>query len=77
MVWGAFTDFDKSPLLFLPQGEWTTGDFIKNVYDATLLALYFMHDALFELALMEDGAPMHRSKLTGCRSYVGLPIHLT
>ena len=63
MVWGAFTGFDKSPLIFLPQGEWIVADFVKNVDDVTLSAFYFMHDAPSKLVLMEDGALMHRGKL--------------
>ena len=63
MVWGAFTGFDKSSLVFLSQGKWTAADFVKNVYDATLSAFYFMHDAPSELVLIEDGAPVHHSKL--------------
>ena len=63
MVWGAFTGFDKSPLVFLPQGERTAIAFVKHVYDSVLSGFYFMHDASHELLLMEDGAPVHRGKL--------------
>jgi len=44
MVWGAFTRFDKSPLVLMPEGEQTTTDFVHNVYDSTLSVFYFMHD---------------------------------
>ena len=63
MVWRAFTGFDKSPLVFLPQGKRTATSFVKNIYDATLSAFYFMHDAPCEFVLMEDGAPVHCGKL--------------
>lgn len=63
MVWGAFSGFDKSPLVLMPEGERTAKDFIRNVYDGTLSAFYFMHDHPHHLTLMEDGAPIHRSKL--------------
>jgi transposase len=63
MFWGAFTGFDKSPLVLMPEGERTTKDFIQNVYEGTLSAFYFMHDHPHHLTLMEDGAPVHRSNL--------------
>ena len=63
MVWGAFTGFDRSPLVLMPEGARTTNDFVRNVYDGTLSAFYFMHDHPHHLILMEDGAPVHRSKL--------------
>jgi len=62
MVWGAFTGFDKSPLVFMPQGERTANDFVNNVYEGTLSGFFFMHDAPQKLILMEDGAPVHRAK---------------
>ena len=63
MVWGAFIGFHKSPLVLMPEGERTVNDFIRNVYDATLSAFYFMHDHPHHLILMKDGALVHRSKL--------------
>jgi hypothetical protein len=63
MVWGAFTGFHKSPLVLMPEGERTTNDFIRNVYDGTLSAFYFMDDHPHHLTHMEDGAPVHCSKL--------------
>lgn len=63
MVWGAFTGFDKSPLVIMPQGERTAIDFVHNVYEGTLSGFYFMHDTPEQLVLMEDGAPVHRGKL--------------
>lgn len=63
MTWGAFTGFDKCPLVIMPQGERTAAHFVKNVYESTLSGFYFMHDNPHDLTLMEDGAPVHRSKL--------------
>ena len=62
-VWGVFIGFHKSPLVLIPEGERTTNDLIQNVYDGTLSAFYFMHDHPHHLTLMEDSAPVHRSKL--------------
>jgi hypothetical protein len=61
MVWGAITGFHKNPLVLMPEGERTTNDFIRNVYDGTLSAFYFMHDHP-HLTLMEDGVPVHHTK---------------
>jgi hypothetical protein len=63
MVWGAFSGFDKCPLVFLPQKERTASHFVQNVYEAALSGFYFMHDEPNNLILMEDGAPIHRSKV--------------
>lgn len=64
MVWGAFTGFEKSPLVFLPQGERTAADFVQNVYEGILSGFYFMHVHRNELVLMEDGAPVHRARVS-------------
>ena len=62
MVWGAFTEFDKSPLVIMAPGERTAKHFVQKVYEGNLSNFYFMHDELEELTLMEDGASVHRSK---------------
>ena len=62
MVWGAFTGFDKSPLVIMALGERTAKHFVQKIYEATLSGFYFMHDKLAELTLMEDSALVHRSK---------------
>ena len=62
MVWGAFTGFDKSPLVIMALGERTAKHFVQKVYEGTLSGFYFMHDEPNELTLMEDSAPVQRSK---------------
>ena len=59
MVWGAFTRSDKSPLVIM---ERMAKHFVQKVYESTLSNFYVMHNELEELTLMEDGAPVHRSK---------------
>ena len=59
MVWGAFTGFDKSPLVIMAPGERTAKHFVQKVYEGTFSGFYFMHDKSEELTLMEDGAPVH------------------
>ena len=62
MVWGAFTGFDKSPLVIMAPRERTAKHFVQKVYEGTLSGFYFMHHKLEELTLMEYGAPVHQSK---------------
>lgn len=63
MVWGAFSGFDKSPLVIMPPQRKTASDFVDIVYEGTLSGFYFLHDHPQDLTLMEDGAPVHRSVL--------------
>ena len=56
MVWGAFTSFEKSPLVIIPPTEQSTIDFVHLVYKGTFSGFYFMHDQPDQLTLMEDGA---------------------
>ena len=62
MDWGAFTGFDKSPLVIMALGERTAKHFVQKVYEGTLSDFYFMPDEPEELILMEDNALVHRSK---------------
>ena len=62
MVWGAFTGFDKSPLVIMALGDRMDKHFVQKVYESTFSGFYFMHDELDELTLMEDSASVHRSK---------------
>ena len=62
MVWGAFTGFDKSPLVIMALGERTAKHFVQKVYEGTLSGFYFMLDEPEELTLMKDGALVHQSK---------------
>ncbi|CAA9501973.1 MAG: hypothetical protein AVDCRST_MAG96-2018 [uncultured Segetibacter sp.] len=61
MVWGAFSGFDKCPLVVMPSHKHTAKDFVDIVYEGRLSGFYFMHDSPNNLILMEDGAPVHRS----------------
>lgn len=63
MVWGAFSGFDKSPLVIIPPKSRSASDFVNLVYEGTLSGFYFLHDHPEDIILMEDGAPVHRSKL--------------
>nr|PNR48331.1 hypothetical protein PHYPA_012807 [Physcomitrium patens] len=63
MVWGAFTGFDKSPLVIILLDKRSARDFVTIVYEGVLSGFYFLHDDLEQLILMEDGAPVHRSSL--------------
>jgi hypothetical protein len=63
MVWGAFTGFDKSPLVMSPSDKRSSSDFVSIVYEGALSGFYFLHDDPEQLILMEDGAPVHRSAL--------------
>ena len=61
MVWGAFTSFDKSPLVTIPLDKRSSSDFVTIVYEGVLSGFYFLHDDPEQLILMEDGALVHRS----------------
>ena len=63
MVWGAFTGFDKSPLVTIPSDKRSSSDFVTIVYEGVLSGFYFLHDDSEQLILMEDGAPVQRSSL--------------
>jgi hypothetical protein len=41
MVWGAFTGFDKCPLVIMPQDKRTSIKFLTIVYEPTLSGFYF------------------------------------
>ena len=59
---GAFTGFDKSPFVIIPPTKQSVVDFVELIYENTLIGFYFMHDRPIQLTLMEDGAPIHRSR---------------
>lgn len=60
MIWGAFAGGQKSELVFMPKGQRSAKDFIEVVYNAKLV--HFMGQ-IPQGVLMEDGAPVHRSKI--------------
>ena len=61
MVWGAISWGKKSNLVVLEKGRTTSKDFIEQVYEGELGR--FMGE-VDEAILMEDGAPVHRSKIS-------------
>jgi transposase len=63
MVWGAFTATQKIPLVRMPPGRRTAVDFVEIVYDGCLGPFLSKQDEDAGLILMEDGAPVHRSKV--------------
>lgn len=60
MIWGAFAGGQKSQLVFMPKDRRSAKDFVEVVYNVELL--HFMSRVPQGL-LMEDGAPVHRSKV--------------
>ena len=64
MIWGAFSGYQKFPLVVMPPHRRTASNFINIVYEGCLSGFYFLHDDPDNLILMEDGAPVHRSILS-------------
>jgi hypothetical protein len=64
MVWGAITATTRSPLIQLPKGERSGADFVRNVYDACLGDFWPGHPDSANMTLLEDGAPVHRCRVT-------------
>src|SRR5271169_3045991 len=62
MVWGAFAGTKKSQLIAMPKDRRTAKDFVEIVYEGELRN--FM-DKISNSVLMEDGAPVHRSRVSG------------
>jgi hypothetical protein len=62
MVWGAFTGFDKCPLIIMPTNRRNAiaYDYVEIVYEGVLRGFYFFHDCSKDLILMEDGALVYR-----------------
>ncbi|CEI91442.1 hypothetical protein RMCBS344292_05730 [Rhizopus microsporus] len=61
IVLGAIAGGKKSKLVFMKKGMGTSVDFINQVYGPVLLDFY---KSLDSSVLMEDGAPIHRAKIT-------------
>jgi hypothetical protein len=59
MFWGAFSGFHKRPLVLMPPKRRKTTHFIDDIYERVSSGLYFLHDDIDNVLLMEDGAPMH------------------
>jgi len=61
MVWGAIAYGKKSELVVMDKNRRTATDFVDQVYDGPLLQ--FMTEFIDPI-LMEDGAPIHRAKVS-------------
>ena len=61
MVWGAFTNFDKCPLVIMPLDNRTTSNFVTIAFEAILSRFKLLHDHPQQLKLMEGGALVHCS----------------
>lgn len=61
MVWGAFVGSSMSNLVVIPPGQSKAVDFIDIVYKGELLGFLGTTTNAF---LMEDGAPIHRAKVS-------------
>ena len=60
MIWGAFARGQKSKLVFMLKNRRSAKDFVEVVYEGELF--HFMVKIPYAV-LMEDGAPVHRSKI--------------
>ena len=60
MIWGAFAGGQKSKLVFMLKDRRSAKDFVEVVYEGELF--HFMVKVP-NAVLMEDGAPVHRSKI--------------
>jgi hypothetical protein len=59
MVWAAFFNKTKGPLVFLPPKKRTAKDFVENVYQPHLIPFLQNNDPKHQLNFMEDNAPVH------------------
>jgi hypothetical protein len=59
MVWGAFFNITKGPLVFLPPKQQTAKDFIENVYRPHLVPFLQNKDPEHQLIFMEDNTLVH------------------
>ena len=64
MIWGAFSSYQKCPLVVMPPHRRTASNFINIVYEGCLSGFYFLHDDPNNLIFIEGGAPVHRSVLS-------------
>jgi len=55
-------DLTKVLLDIMPQGERSASGFVYNINEGTLNGFYFIHDQLYDLMLMEDGALIYHGK---------------
>lgn len=73
MVWGAFTASSKCYLVLIPPDKLKAFDFLDVVYQSALEPYYYHHENHEQLLLMEDGAPVHSSRVVArWREEIGL-----
>jgi hypothetical protein len=63
MIWEAFTATHKLPLIVMPLGRRTDVDFVQIVYNGVLGLFLDAQENDCRIVLMEDGTPVHRSKV--------------
>jgi hypothetical protein len=65
MVWGCMAYGRLGPLVLMPRGERKAADYIKNVLSGPLWDFYMeIYELRGQAAVVEDGAPIHRAKVT-------------
>jgi hypothetical protein len=62
MIWAAFAGNQKSKIVFMPKDRRKASDFVELVYNGE--HIHFLTSSPFGAILMEDGAPIHCSKLS-------------
>jgi hypothetical protein len=64
MVWACFSHGRLGPLVRIPKDKRTGADYVQNVLAGTLWDFYSeLYEEKGRVAIVEDGAPIHRSKL--------------
>jgi hypothetical protein len=63
MIWGAFTAEIHLPMMVMPVGRQTGADFVDLVYHRIIEPFITSPNCPPDLILMEDGAPVHTSKV--------------
>lgn len=63
MIWGAFINESTSPLVFMPPKQQTAKDFVEIVYKGAL-GPWISNLNEPKTILIEDGAPVHKAKIS-------------
>jgi len=58
MVWGAFSGFNKCPLINIPSNRKRTSNFVTLINERSLSKFYFLHDHPRQLTLIAKGIPI-------------------
>ena len=66
VIWGAFSGFDKCPIVFISCNRWIGINFVNVVHEGCFSGFNFIHYDLDSLQLTEDGAQMHKKMTTIC-----------